>query len=65
MSDIATRELAAQMYQVVGSLAFTEEVFDDPETIRALDYLHSIASGEKEVDYEFLPFRLDNETVSK
>ncbi len=57
MSEV--KKLASQMYQVVGALA-TNEVFNDPEVIRAMDYLHGIASGEISVNNDFLPFTPDN-----
>ena len=53
---MSEEKLAAQMYQVVGTLA-VGELFDDKEVIRALDYLHGIASGDVTVDDNFLPFR--------
>ena len=43
----SAKEVAAEAYQVVGSLAVSQELFEHPETQRALDYFHSVASGNK------------------
>lgn len=39
------RDVAAEAYQVIGSLASTAELFDDKEVQRALDYFSAVANG--------------------
>lgn len=51
--------IAADAYQVIGSLAYSCGVFDDSAVVRALDYFSSVADGE-EVD-EILPWELSRD----
>jgi len=54
-----TKKVAAEAYQVIGSLAEAVGVFDDEAVIKALDYFGDIANGEKPTRVtEILPWRL-------
>jgi hypothetical protein len=56
----SARHLAAQMYQVVGYLGLggpdNNEVIDEDEVRRILDYLSAVAYGIRNIDKNILPF---------
>ena len=56
----AEMKVAAEAYQVIGSIADCQQIFDNPSIQRALDYFNDIANGESgsRVKDDILPFSL-------
>jgi len=55
-----SRGAAAEAYQVIGAIAYDQQIFDNPNIQRALDYFSDTADGERgsRVKDDILPFSL-------
>lgn len=55
-------DIAAEAYQIIGSLASSTGTFDNTEVIRALDYFWAIANEEliSQSNIDILPWGLEH-----